>query len=114
MSERATSERHTPGPWHIGESIDEYQTGSESWNVPVWANHADPGDRIAAEALAKDREQARANARLIAAAPELLEACKGLVRIADAVRYTAGLGKNQMARVDAARAAIAKATPAGE
>lgn len=30
----------------------------------------------AAETLAKNRDQARANARLIAAAPELLEACR--------------------------------------
>jgi hypothetical protein len=43
------------------------------------------------------------------AAQELLEACKGLVRYAEAARYTAGMGAHQLARLEAAKAAIAKA-----
>lgn len=71
----------TPSPWHIGETAHEFEAEGV-WNVPVWANHAEPGDKIALEAKAKDREQARANARLAAAAPELLEACKAMLAYA--------------------------------
>jgi hypothetical protein len=41
---------------------------------------------------------------------QLLEACKSLLPILEAVRYTAGLGKTQMERVEKARAAIALAS----
>ena len=40
---------------------------------------------------------------------ELLEALKGLVNYAEAVRLSAGMGKSQIARLERARAAIAKA-----
>lgn len=39
----------------------------------------------------------------------LVEALEGLVRYAEAVRMSAGMGKNQLARLEAARAALAKA-----
>ena len=50
-----------------------------------------------------------ANARLIAAAPELLEELKGLVRFADAVRVQVGMGKTQIECLEKARTVIAKA-----
>jgi hypothetical protein len=50
-----------------------------------------------------------ADARLIAAAPELYEALRELVRYAEAVRMTAGMGKTQLARLEAGKAALAKA-----
>lgn len=38
---------------------------------------------------------------------DLLEAAKDTLRILEAVRFTAGLGKNQLARMEAVRAAVA-------
>jgi hypothetical protein len=60
-------------------------------------------------------EAAKANARLIAAAPELLAALRGLLRHCVTVDGVPDKGKGrteeQQAAMDAARAAIAKATP---
>ena len=41
---------------------------------------------------------------------QLLESLSDVIRICDAIRYTAGLGRNQLERIQKARAAIAKAT----
>lgn len=49
------------------------------------------------------------NSRLIVAAPELLVSLKSVTRICEAMRYTAGLGKTQMERIEKAKAVIAKA-----
>lgn len=77
----AVTAQHTSGPWTLGNHHHEHQTGPDRdaplWSVPIWANDATPGERIAAEAFAFDRNQARANARLIASAPALLAACVG-------------------------------------
>lgn len=67
----------------------------------------DPGPNLSTTSGEVD-----ANARLMAAAPELLEACKGLVRYAEAVRHSAGMGKEQLKRLESAKAAIARATGA--
>lgn len=42
-------------------------------------------------------------------APDLLDPLKDLIRIAEAVRYTAGLGKGQLERVEKAKVAAAEA-----
>lgn len=58
--------KHTPGPWHHfkSEYTGEFCIGSQT--LPILARtHNYP-------------EQSEANAQLIAAAPELLEACKAL------------------------------------
>ena len=47
------------------------------------------------------------------ATAELVEATEGLLRIIEAVRYTAGLGKHQMERVERAKKAIASVRSAG-
>jgi|DEB0MinimDraft_3_1074331.scaffolds.fasta_scaffold02622_7 hypothetical protein len=54
-------------------------------------------------------DQAWERALKIASAPELYEAVKGLVRYVEAVRHTAGMGKTQLERLDAAKAVLAKA-----
>ena len=99
--------KHTPGPWE--------------WNGPnqLWG-----GERATEEVLtAKDDGEpygmhsaliehhwdggvAKANARLIAAAPELLEALRALIDMD--VAYQRGPAVQEA--VEAARAAIAKAT----
>ncbi|WP_162405132.1 hypothetical protein [Pseudoxanthomonas jiangsuensis] len=81
--------KHTPGPWFAsGRYIGTF-------------NHKSAiGECRSASGCWSDDEPASANARLIAAAPELLEALIGVLRVAD--RATD--------EFDAARSAIAKAT----
>lgn len=89
--------KHTPGPWAI--SGDETVTVRDTQDGYVallgWlkGRHIGPC-RSAAEVYA--------NARLIAAAPELLEACEGLLGLAERDGWL-------HVAVNAARAAIAKA-----
>ena len=87
--------KHTPGPWQIDWYICS-EGGKELWRAPrsigpacVDRNHW-AGDHIAVDA---------ADARLIAAAPDLFEALKGLL-----------LFPNNPRENLKARAAIAKAT----
>lgn len=80
--------RHTPGPWKI--TAASFTIKAAAVGTVVYGNPDNP-NRLA-------------DARLIAAAPDLLEALKGVLRVAD--RATT--------EFDAARAAIAKATTAGQ
>ena len=87
------SVQHTPGPWKVDGNVirgDEKSNGSVS--VACILDVAYPYGRWAGES-------AQANARLIAAAPDLLEACKVALGII-------GFG----AEHDQISAAIAKAT----
>ena len=66
--------KHTPGPWDLNtENPEEYIVETMSYGlialVPVDTDHADQSGR-------RLEEIDRANAQLIAAAPELLLACK--------------------------------------
>ena len=92
---------HTPGPW-TDKAIDESQWGvydSRGWSV---------AQAHQIKVLSADIKQAErtANARLIAAAPDLLAALERLVRQhgSDGIEYS---GDHPVA---VARAAIAKAT----
>lgn len=96
--------QHTPGPWKIN------KTGSENF-IGISAD----GHYSLADVWMIDdgvtREQMEANARLIAASPELLEALKTMV---DAIRkygcgFESGSGEFWLGE-EKARAAIAKAT----
>lgn len=103
--------KHTPGPWAVRRwswptqvegsihqviSADSFPTAF----VPAW-DKPEPGEVEAGD-------EARANARLIAAAPELLEACKLIVSAFDALK-PASAARNEPLQINAARAAIAKA-----
>lgn len=110
--------KHTPGPWEIDFSKtgypyaikapneDNHKAGRVGISVLRWASFTMPSS---AEALA--------NARLIAAAPELLEALRGALKALDAIgdemtvgeRYT-NAGQYLLDSLAPARAAIAKAT----
>ena len=86
--------KHTPGPWKLRQTF----------------NDDDCSHEIDGIALVFRSEQANANARLIAAAPELLEALK-LVVAYDEGNHIDGL-EMMLAyskALDAVRAAIAKA-----
>ena len=84
---------HTPGPWRVN-GID---GALEGWKVTDTGPTQDHDGDGASEYLATVYDEG--NGRLIAAAPELLEALKAVVRVAD--RATV--------EFDLARAAIAKA-----
>lgn len=62
--------KHTPGPWLVTKEYD--HNNDVSWRVSA------PLPRIAATATEDE-----ANARLIAAAPDMLEALEGLVSYLD-------------------------------
>lgn len=90
--------KHTPGPWtYVGFGV--VQPLSPQAN----------GQKITTQCFGPDSE---ANARLIAAAPDLLAACHALMRAevmqTEGKRDGATMGQISLA-IDAARAAIAKA-----
>ena len=91
--------KHTTGPWHTTKP-------SES-NGYVWVNPIDGCCGEVATAWSTSQGSAEANARLIAAAPDLLESLEMIVSEADS--YTARTGKPVYNWLDQARAAIAKA-----
>lgn len=107
------STKYTPGPW--------YETGLSEDYRAVYSDSTDgDGNRTHSavckvDILAKTEEARRrgqANARLIAAAPELLEALEGLGCKPDGYCFCNGQGENgaHTGECNAARAAIAKAT----
>jgi len=71
-----TKTKHTPGPWHVS---DGYKTSISAENglhiATAWDGEVD----TIAEGIAPIIEEARANACLIAAAPDLSEALENLV-----------------------------------
>ena len=87
---------HTPGPWAILPNTPHF----------VRAMHPADGMQPVATVYHFDGELA-ANARLIAAAPELLEALEAV--LPDLEHYVATHGPGPDKRLAAARAAIAKA-----
>jgi hypothetical protein len=90
------NQNHTPGPWHI----DHDDRPGMKWN------HHICGSNGRAVCLITHSETADANARLIAAAPELLEALQAIVD-----QEQSGDEETHMHDMaDIARAAIAKAT----
>lgn len=93
--------KHTPGPWTYGgqEFNDVRESDGELVAVALHLRVKKPERSIA---------EAKANARLIAAAPDLLEALKAIVKsLAD--QDDEGMIEHAQQMIDA-RAAIAKAT----
>lgn len=90
------SAKHTPGPWSTASDPCHF----DSQTTVVAAN----GARVA-EVTGSAFDEAEANARLIAAAPDLLEACKAFV-----AHYPMGTNPFLDDAFRAARAAIARAT----
>jgi len=83
----------TPGPWRRNGHI-----GNAEWIVA-----AKPFAQIATVYGPNVTAESDANAQLIAAAPGLYEALADIVRVLDS------LGQSKLERVEAARAALAKA-----
>ncbi len=92
---------HTPGPWQLERDVFEV---SDFWAY-IWdSEHA--GTIAGIDYYPEGEGDAKANARLIAAAPELLEALQGLV---DHYRETHDDNEPLLAYVKGLKA-IAKAT----
>lgn len=89
------SNAHTPGPWVVERADDAYCIANVGNLVII------PGGGKV------KHDNAEADARLISAAPDLLEALEMIVAEADS--YTARTGKPVYNWLDQARAAIAKA-----
>lgn len=86
--------KHTPGPWS-------YWNGICSPGGRVTQDET--GTHIAIPTVYANAQLTDANARLIAAAPELLEALKSVLDMVSS-------GKTSLGLVEYARSAIAKAT----
>lgn len=106
----ANNTKHTPGPWRFAglnggmETIEGKVFGVE--NIPIAAAFYETRDMRVPQTQ-EYGDQVRANARLIAAAPELLEACKVLADLCTDAKCVQSV-KWTSAR-DQARAAIQKA-----
>lgn len=92
--------KHTPGPWNVSEEFDGTSIKAGMFHVThtIQACGFHEPD--------VDKAVTQANARLIAAAPELLEACQALIAYCD---KNPPMG-DSLWSVRQIRAAIAKAT----
>jgi hypothetical protein len=94
--------KHTPGPWEIEEREHSRRQviRTKQGVITELINYGHAGGINAVCFI----EELRANARLIAAAPDLLEACRAIAALMD------GQGRRNLPLVSGmARAAIAKA-----
>lgn len=98
-----TPAQHTPGPWH------QHTDGSK-----IYASVRSAKGQIVADCGSRSDQIAQANARLIAAAPELLAALEsvlGLIPDGDMDSHAIACpGKDDGCGICFARAALAKAT----
>lgn len=95
-------QKHTPGPWYIYE-------GNPNWIMAVDPDDDTPWHVAKTEPNAGPGDATPANARLIAAAPDLLEACQAVADVCadDSERRMEPDGYTALELV---LAAIAKAT----
>jgi hypothetical protein len=100
--------KHTPGPWILAETVENRFQKTDMRRVR--AEHEGTEHGAVCEVYGvRDGSTAAANARLIAAAPELLEALKRLLGATDAGNAeTHDLGCRCV--IHEARAAISRAT----
>ena len=89
-----TQVKHTPGPWRL------VWWGNEAYPYPLSILAENDGAWIARDG----HVSSDANARLIAAAPDMLEALRGMLRLAEAANVSERIICHE------ARAAIARAT----
>lgn len=97
MSDQKTEQKHTPGPWRY------WPCKVDSTLTPPMYDYVQFASPIGHVFRAPIQLLSEADARLIAAAPELLEALQALVKA-----HNDGL--QPWPALDAANAAIAKAT----
>ncbi len=90
--------KHTPGPWKFGHWGDDFWVGADGYD----------GRKVARVTwgMGEEVEEGRENARLIAAAPDLLEALREAVEFFDSEYWLTSAGEAMARRW---RAAISKA-----
>ena len=105
---------HTPGPWHCGQGNGEGSIFAESGRMQMEATGTTLYPICTIASGWKGDEDA-ANARLIAAAPELLERLETLALVLDGIHQSMGAHRCTIdcpdiaKHVDAARKILAKA-----
>ncbi len=92
--------KHTPGPWQAF-----YKSKYDEWHVSIPMPGSSMGWALFDDGVRSENPEA--DARLIAAAPELLDV---LIRARDAIEALDGTSIENEKIVDDYRAAIAKAT----
>ena len=95
--------KHTPGPWRVEVDTDPEASWERKWPTI----NAEKYEVVGCEGFYGDYETDMANARLIVAAPDLLEALQGMIEVVSNTEY--GEIDRKLAVKDA-RATIAKAT----
>lgn len=110
------SAAHTPGPWEFGGAYGHQYVRITANNHKkiigtVRDSELDGVDSHGMPRFLKT-EEGRANANLIAAAPELMEALSGMLQVYGGSHDSDGLPKHEteLDLIEQARAAIAKAT----
>lgn len=95
--------KHTPGPWKVDatRTLEGVRDDGKVQLIAAIFGVVEHGDM-------RDKTRAEANARLIAAAPELLESCRQLSNMLRAAYMELGIQASGN-RWNAAQAAIAKA-----
>jgi len=106
MNTNTMNTKHTPGPWNIS-SANRYAVNASGRGIAT----AEGADDVKYSDFFPPTEEAAANARLIAAAPDLLAALMACERELSAVWSGQGQINDNRHAVNA-RAAIAKATNA--
>ena len=104
--------KHTPGPWLIAESVASRHAITNMRRIRSKNEGLEHGAVCDVYGI-QDGSEASANASLIAAAPDLLEALQGILGYFDSgnsVSVSQATIKARSDEVKAARAAIAKAT----
>ena len=97
--------RHTPGPWKVGtkgQRAQPYVEGADGSPVASCGGNAPGRGSYEIETL----RRRKANARLIAAAPTMIDALRDLVIAAEAAGWDTDVLNAPI--LDAARAALAK------
>jgi hypothetical protein len=94
-----TRTQHTPGPWHVDTCDDDLVYSANGLHIATVGNENQPD---------QSGEEITANARLIAAAPEMLETLEYFFNIMHDYESSRRKGYVKLA-LDQARAAIAKA-----
>lgn len=97
--------KHTPAPWHV--CTGNHETFGNVLNIA--AQEGDVPAICVISNVEDATEEDRANARLIAAAPDLLEALKAMLDAEPGYGW-GGSSEAEIAAQELARAAIAKAT----
>ena len=104
------TQSHTPGPWHI----EQFTSGYSKYEGRTISHRLESGNmlRIARAYNVMGPNETDANARLIAAAPDMLAALQKLSDVFDMDEHDQDRAHAESCAIDTARAAIAKATGA--